>query len=638
MSFWFAGPAMPRLSALFRSVVLRASCRLLPVLAVTLLAGCPPETPESSATETEDESEQATAAKRLASCERQLSGALNQLSPLRIGFENDPETELADLEGWRKSCAGVFLDGGVEAVVAADSNDPALRAEKLPEPLQDAVGGEAYGLPDIQHITDSLLAAAITEQVASRQNVPDKAEAARRLFDFTVREIVAVPGLGGGVPVSPGRVWEMGLGTQSDQSWLFIQLLRQRRIDAAVLSMPVQVAGPNGQPVEASYQIIGAVVGDEPGPESVALFDFTVDAPLPSPSDPAKTATLAEALADDAVFRQYDLGGRRHPLTSELLKRRTVLFAGEPSLLAPRLGLIQAALPPEVTVELYESLGQSELSAVGLVERLATAMEVSPDAVALWTHSIVQARPQPSPAVAQLLLQRQNALAAPIEMRPNEQGQIAPQPARRPLRYARLLHLTGGRQKAVEAYLKPQVSVVSDQDGNQNRSAPNGLPPEVEQQRQAVNQLAAVDARYWTALLQAELGNTETAIRKLETFLDRDGRTLWFEASRRELARQLAGIGQNERAIEVMKGLQGPRPGDLWMLKQLGAEIPTTAELQAAQEEARQKAEAAAQEEAQKRADAAAEKARRQMEANAKKESEGDKGDEGESDDKGPGE
>ena len=540
----------------------------LVALPVMLLAGCPSDepTPKPDAEARSSKRAGPSRAERRLACESLLGGTLESLAPGTFLAETDIDTEVRDLEIWRKTCGGAVIEGGVDAVLA----DAAAIDQTLPPERAEMARGESYTRRDARHIVDSLLAREIVAASASRAEFAGDVEAVEAIIDVVTRETAVLPAIGTGLPTSQQDIWIQGFASPSDQMWLLMSLARQRRLDAAVILIPVR----EGQ----LYELLGIATGPDPTPESVLLFDPQIGYGMPSIANPGQTATLAEGLADDAVFRAFDLVGQEYPVSSERLKNRIVRFAAEPSLLAPRMGLLQLALPSEWEVELFESIGPSAIAETGLPARLAAAFDVPPERVAPWPHSIYQQnRSDPPQELGPLLLQQSLALTGPVRV-VVEDGQPKIDSDERGMRVGRIAHLTGNVREAVGLYLKPQVALVK---------SPNAqpLPPTVEQQITVVNTLAAINGRYWTALTQIAQDQPESAASKLEAFLQRDIQTFWARPASIVLAKLLAEQGDTDAARDRMATVPGKSPGDLYLLKQWGGQVPTTEEVRQAQAE-----------------------------------------------------
>ena len=115
----------------------------------------------------------------------------------------------------------------------------------------------------------------------ARGNSFDPLEQARRLLDWTVRNVQLEPereAAAGPLRVAIQRPWEtllLGRGTAVDRSWVFLLLARQQRLDAAALAV-----GDPRDP-EASRVLPGLVVVLHKG--QLYLFDLGLGLPIPGP-------------------------------------------------------------------------------------------------------------------------------------------------------------------------------------------------------------------------------------------------------------------------------------------------------------------------------------------------------------------
>ena len=556
------------------------------LLIAAMLAGCPGESTDEPAetAAASDEAQRRTQQRREDNCETTLDAVLDAFSPRRVDDDIEVAGTLSDLNTWLKSCGKLY--GSLDEV----ADDAALRERVLPPDVFALTGEQTFAIGDAEHIAETLLAREIVDAVASDTAVPSQAEAAERLVGFTAQQIVSLPIAGGAMPLPPRRLWQLGFGGRADRARLAITLLRQRRIDAAIVALPVPL--PDGR--TGSQELLGVAVDDAPQPDGgpapgVLLFDTRAGEPLRSPGDPDRIATLAEAAADPQVFRQYDLGGAVYPATADRVPKRKIKFAGNAALLAPRMGLVQLALPPERRLELYDSLGQSALvgEGSGLIARLERAFDTPAERIELWTPSLLSTDASSlEPALQQVLGQQIAAILGPVTPVQEEPGgPWSLQPVANPLRLGRIEQLAGDAQKATPIFLKARLAadpLMSKAD----------IPPQLQEQAKQINAGTGTDAQYWAALMQAQLGNADAAMRQLTRFLEQNPQSLWRLSAQSELARLLAESGQTEQAIAVMQAIppQLRTEFDLHRLQRLGVEVPTTEEVIRQQQEARDRA------------------------------------------------
>lgn len=207
----------------------------------------------------------------------------------------------------------------------------------------------------------------------SRQGDLDRATA---LFDWTVRNIdlrpeqITLPT--GEVYFAPTQEpWQtllLGAGSGQDRAWVFIELLRQQRIDAALIGFR-----HDEEPEKVEIWSVGVLSGGEiylflpsygvaiPGPSGLELASRDKEAGEPE-DRPARgeivyrdIATLSQVLQDDGLLRNLDIEGNPYPLRSEMLKNVVVRVVCPPCTASQRMSLVQNELSGEESMVLYQA-------------------------------------------------------------------------------------------------------------------------------------------------------------------------------------------------------------------------------------------------------------------------------------------
>ena len=159
------------------------------------------------------------------------------------------------------------------------------------------------------------------------------------------------------IAVLPQHPWQtilLGYGTIHDRMVVFLELLRQWRIDAALLAVP-DPRDPN----VSLYWGVGVLLDGEvyvfllsygfpiPGPEGVQVGD---DGSLQFSS----VATLSQLRQDDSLLRRLDLSeDRRFPITAEMLEQTTAYLYLTPESVSMRMRVLEAELSGEQNMILY---------------------------------------------------------------------------------------------------------------------------------------------------------------------------------------------------------------------------------------------------------------------------------------------
>jgi hypothetical protein len=317
--------------------------------------------------------------------------------------------------------------GGANFTMAAESLNDLFRdtkpdAFRLPRALNDYLAqpvqarslppdslarlqrAQFDGLIDGRHLEDCLLlhdaASAVLRRAEAEAGRAGAAltplETARRLFDWTVRQVqlvprgaLAVPGLVGadGAPIQPpARPYDTllrGLAVEIDggwaeRSWLFLALCRQAGLDAGYLVV-VHPEAPGGvlrrdpvQPAEQTFAC-GVLIDGE-----IYLFDARYGLEIAGPGG-VGVATLAQASADPAILERFDLPTYAYPVHRDDLATGKIRVLLEATLgsMAPRMGMLQDQLTGERRMVLHRD-------PIELVERFGAALGPRLESVQLW--------------------------------------------------------------------------------------------------------------------------------------------------------------------------------------------------------------------------------------------------------------
>jgi hypothetical protein len=376
----------------------------------------------------------------------------------------------------------------------------------------------------------------------------DELSRARRLFDWTVRNIELVPdepksGEKAKTPEWPHRPWEtmlFGRGRAVDRAWLFILLARQQGLDVVLLAAD----SPEARRGDLPRHWLPALVLDK----SLYLFDPEWGLPIPGPEGRG-VATLEQALADPQIFERLAID-QKHPyrLQAEDLKRPVVLVEGSPYYLSQRMELLELHLAGADRIVL-------SLDASGLASRAESLPHVAGGR--LWNL--------PYRRLAEKFAAGSEQLAEA-----NRQINVFRLPTRN-LWKARVLHLMGrftGPRGAIHYY---QLCRPSEDEIEDVLAA-----GKVDQQLAALARQAKQDAGYWLGLLAFERGLYDTAIdyfrnRTLKTHADGP----WTEGAHYNLARSYEALSNWSDAISQYDATHSAqRPGNLLRAARLKPELP----------------------------------------------------------------
>lgn len=324
-------------------------------------------------------------------------------------------------------------------------------------------------------------------------------ERAEHLFDWVVRNIQLdrqPPSEGGGAALrvmqKPGETLVFGHGTASERAWVFILLLRQQGVDAAMIGPAASDDVPADQQ-ESQARLVGVLSGEE-----IYLFDPELGLPVPAPDGvrlygdgqlEVKPATLAQVAADDALLRRLDADAEHpYPLHAADLERAVAWLEASPSHLSMRMKLVESRLAGSDRMVLTaEPTAQAE--------RFKQCPHISQ--VRLWTFPYQSALQE-----MQYLPDRDRW--EKLALRHFYVG--AEEPAT--LWKGRSYHLKGkldGSPGAIEYYQKARPS---NRQLGMSRLSPQTLQDFL---------MAKLDASYWLGLVSAYQGNRRAAFDYLNT-------------------------------------------------------------------------------------------------------------------------
>ena len=316
-------------------------------------------------------------------CERRLAGAADVLAPGTLGRTAEAGTaaRLLSLYVGEEACTGVPpgplpLDPAAAELANAVLGDGG--ADYVADRRVDAAGA--------RFLSTRLLDAAAASAVAGGAG---DSEAVAVALNKYVAGIL--------FPINPdgrpaGTTYHARLrggGDWADRAWLLADMLRQRGIDAVLLS-PADWG--DGTPAGQRTAWVGVILPGGGGAE-VALFDMRTGLPVPSANDPERPARLSELASDAgraAMRAFYETAGIGVPSAASVAAVTPRLIA-EPAWFRLAHGLI--GLPPAEVFGVREPDAAAPVvyaplhgpaATPGLVGRVAGAFGLGPREVTLW--------------------------------------------------------------------------------------------------------------------------------------------------------------------------------------------------------------------------------------------------------------
>lgn len=401
----------------------------------------------------------------------------------------------------------------------------------LPAVLIPHVESIQFDRPDAAHLDTCFLNRDIVTHVTA--NINDPLAKVEAIFEWVVRNVQVLPPEElPPTPLMPGITLLVGVGSELERAWVFLELLRQVGIEGAMIAH----TQTDPQSKETSYQpwSPAALVND-----ALYIFDTTLGLSLPGP-DGKGVATLRQVLDDTELLHGLDLDAE-HPyrIRPEHLENLVLLLESTPLYWAPRMKFLQEHLSGRNRLSLWSDL-------VALEDHLQKAT-AKPLPIALWS------------APFQVY---ENRLGSP-EFGNLIQGMLMHYLAHGQQLEARLAQLRGNYAEAIPVYM-------------QNRLMP--VPPQAQQNQQAMAIFGRIrqDSTYFLGLIKMEQQEYDPAINWLgKSYLERYPtfpQGLWAPGARYNLARC------NERQNDAAKAIENytaevPEPqrtGNLIRARRLG--------------------------------------------------------------------
>jgi hypothetical protein len=355
----------------------------------------------------------------------------------------------------------------------------------------------------------------------------DALERARRLFDWTVRNIQLVPDDASAderLPLLPWHVLIYGRGTALDRAWVFQLLARQQGLDVALLVPGVvseaDLKSATGPKIWTAALV---VAGEGAAAPQLYLFDPTWGVPIPAGKD--GVATLEAVAADDKLLRALDIDAEHpYPVKAADLEKVTALFDASSCYKSPAFAELEAMLV--TTDKMVLSIDDKSLAA-----KFAKGKHV--DAVKPWSLRDLRFEATREKSTYEALSKR--LLAFSRRPRNLETGRIMGSP---PLWRARVRHVSGKYYENMEEtdpslkklmmYSWYQIARPAESDLESL-----GLQTLDWEQLHRMKQ----HATYWLGLVAYDMANYEAAATYFEMVLKDEANGGWTAGARYNLGR-----------------------------------------------------------------------------------------------------
>ena len=412
-----------------------------------------------------------------ARCEEMLKTVLEQVSPENVGLSTDKEAVVRSLRDWSNRC------GGRQPTVPV----PKAFLEALSDGDKETLNANRFNERDFDVLSEATLFRAVATVVTSRS--PGDIERTAAVLAHVSRTVAAALPEAVDLPFTPSERYLVGVGSPRDRLAVFAGILRQLRIDVVVVDLAGKGAG-------AAPVLLAGVALDH----GLALYDMELGVPLtrtPGATD-EPPLTLKELQDQPDLLQGWGIakaGPAR--IDPARLKDARLSIPGSAPQWSGRMQDLQAALAGDGAIVAADLLGDSK-AGPGLLSRLAKASgdAVDVDSIGPWEYlaSLAIARQRASTEQEKMLFFLTAAWGAPLQIEPDDQGQIKIIGPTRAFQRMRLAIAVGNHDEALAQL--PQRVILPCRG---SRALP--LPNEV----RYAHEDATNEASYWMGLVQYDL-------------------------------------------------------------------------------------------------------------------------------------
>jgi len=412
-----------------------------------------------------------------ARCEELLKTLLEQLSPENVGLSSDKEAVVRSLRDWANRC------GARQSPVAV----PSTFLESLPDAEKEVLNANRFNERDFDALSEATLFRAVADQISSR--APGDRERTAEVLGHVARTVAAAPPEAIDLPFTASERYLVGVGGPRDRLAVFAGILRQLRIDVVVVDLAGKGAG-------AAPVLLAGVALDH----GLALYDMELGVPLTKTPGAATEPplTLKELQEQPDLLQAWGFakaGPAR--IDPARMKDARISVPGSAPQWSARMQDLQGALAGERAIVAADLLGDSK-AGPGLLSRLAKASSGAFEAESIgpWEYlaALAVARQRATKEQEQMLFFLTAAWGAPLQIEPDDQGQVKVIGPTRAFQRMRLAIAVGGYDEALAQL--PQRVILPCRG---SRALP--LPNEI----RYAHEDAANEASYWMGLVQYDL-------------------------------------------------------------------------------------------------------------------------------------
>lgn len=483
--------------------------RLAVVLGVCLLGllffirGCEkPAAPLAQNANSEDGSKKAESDESDPDCDSYIDNAMSMLEPGRLGISSSLTPAVGLLNDWTYKC-GNF---DAKPPVLTDSQKPFFK-KYLSEAQLAKMDLTRFTEFDGKFIRDSQLFNGMMNAAIEGQN--NDRERATSAFYFCMNNLVLVTNEKNVMPLSPYELCILGLGSPEQRAWVYIDVMRQLRIDA-VLLRPTK---------PAPFKLLVGVLLDE----NVYLFDPVLGLPIPAKEQPADAiliqnpASLADVYQSPEILTDFYGEYAKDRFSAEELKSAEVVIMGRSSEWSARMRRLEDSLSRKQTFVLFRNLDPFE-GDPGFISHIQTIGKGILKDATIKVSEYPDAQMNASEAVTGDLAKKIDNMKLPfrapvpfdVNARVEKPGgffEVKWGPPSKKLLKTRTTQLMGDEEAAIQSFVTTRLEA--------------GFPADliVPQETRLMHLMAAQQAAYFLALGQYIQGEDASAGRSFNDYL-----------------------------------------------------------------------------------------------------------------------
>ncbi|WP_417393444.1 hypothetical protein [Gimesia sp.] len=471
------------------------------------VSGCkkqtPPTTSAKNASSEETAGESGSGNQDDPDCNSYIDNAMSMLEPERLGISSSLERAVGLLNQWTFKCGNFDTD----PPSLTDSQKPFLK-KYLSEAQLAKMDLTRFTEFDGKFIRDSQLFNGMVN--ASIEGKSNDVERITSAFYYCMNNVVLITNQQNVLPLSPYEICILGAGSAEQRAWIYIDMLRQLRLDAVLLK-------PAKEAKEAPYKLLVGVLLDE----DIYLFDPVLGLPIPAKDQPAdtvliqKAATLAEVLKSPEILKDFYGEDAANRFSAEELKAPQALIMGRSCEWSSRMRRLEDSLSRKQTFVLFRNLEElkgdpgfiSHLKTIGKGILIDAEIKVSE-----YPDKEIDASEAVEGDLAKRIASLKLPFRAPVPFDPKARVQ-KPEgfevqwgaPTRKLLK-TRTAQLMGDQEAAIESYVTTRLEA--------------GFPSDliVPQETRLMHLMAAQQATYFLALGQYLQGEDASASRSFNDY------------------------------------------------------------------------------------------------------------------------